>query len=268
MLGAGSQIHIPVARLGEPAGAQHLAAAGGTDIFFTGHGTQRHPLVRVIIEHLPGNAAGDLRTVETVFVALQGRIVFIHTPLQVQHGTDQGGMIGIAQCVVGRTGRLDAENLHSGFQGLLGVGAIGLGIEDHLGIVPLFGEALIQSKQAQVFPKNADIIKAPGHKYDIIAAPAAELLHSLREGHALFLQTGFLDAGELADPAVQMPVIFRSDHDLEFVRNELFLSHPNRADLNDLAPDGNGKLLPGGGRAGPGLIPFHIQYDIIHCENL
>ena len=247
MLRTGSQIHIPMTGLGKPTGAQHLAATGGADILLTGHSGKSRALVGIIIEHLPGDAAGNFRTMETVFMTFQGGIIFIHAPLQIQHGADQGGMISIAQRIVGGTGSLNAEHFHGGLQGLLRGRAVSLGIEDHLGIVPLLRKALIQLEEPQIFPENADIVKTPGQKHDVLTAPFPELLHCLRKGHTLFLQPGFLDAGELADPSVQMPVIFWLDHDLELISNELLLGDPNGADLNDLPPDGNGKLLPGRG---------------------
>ena len=111
-------------------------------------------------------------------------------------------MVGVAQGVVGGAGRLDAEHFHGGFQRLLGGGAVGLGVEDHLGVVPFLREPFVQAEKPQIFPKNADIVKAPGQKHHIVAAPFPELPDRLGERHAHIPQTGFLDAGELADPAV------------------------------------------------------------------
>ena len=169
-----------------------------------------------------------------------------------------------AQRVVGGTGRLDAEHFHGGFQRFLGGGAVGLGVEDHLGVVPFLRETLIQTEKPQIFPQNADIVKAPCEEHHVLAAPFPELFDRLGERHALIPQAGFLDTGELADPAVQVPVIPGLHHDLEFILNELLLRHPDGADLDDLPPDVHGQHLFGGRRPRPWLVPFHIQYNIIH----
>ena len=264
MLRAGSQVHIPVSGLGKPPGAKHSPAADGTLILLPGHGGQRFPLIGIVVEHLSGNAAGKFRAVEAVFVAFQRRVILPRAFLQVQHGADQRRVIGVAQRVMGRTGRLDAEHFHGGFQRFLGGGAVGLGIENHLGVVPLLRETLIQPEKPQIFPQNADIVKAPCEEHHVLAAPFPELFDRLGERHALIPQAGFLDTGELADPAVQVPVIPGLHHDLEFILNELLLRHPDGADLDDLPPDVHGQYLFGGRRPRPWLVPFHIQYNIIH----
>ena len=107
MFGTGSQIHISVTGLGEPAGTQHSGLADGADILFARHSTQRSPLIGIIVVDLSGNAAGKLRAVEAVFVALQRLTVFLHTLFQVQSRADQRGVVSIAQGIVGRTGGLD-----------------------------------------------------------------------------------------------------------------------------------------------------------------
>ena len=264
MLRAGSQVHIPVSGLGKPPGTQHPPAADGTLILLPGHGGQRFPLIGIVVEHLPGNAAGKLCTVEAVFVAFQRRVILPRAFLQVQHGADQRRVIGVAQRVVGGTGRLDAEHFHGGFQRFLGGGAVGLGVEDHLGVVPFLRKALVQTEKPQILPQNADIVKAPCEEHHVVAAPFPELFDRLGERHALIPQAGFLDTGELADPAVQVPVIPGLHHDLEFILNELLLRHPDGADLDDLPPDVHGQHLFGGRRPRPWLVPFHIQYNIIH----
>ena len=111
-------------------------------------------------------------------------------------------MIGIAQGIMGRAAGLDSAQLHRRFQGLLRGGAIGLGVEDHLGIVPAVCPALVQVIQPQIFPQNANVVKAPGQENDVLAAPAVKPLHGLREGDALLPQPGFLNARQLAAPAV------------------------------------------------------------------
>ena len=61
-----------------------------------------------------------------------------------------------------------------------------------------------------------------------------------------------------------MPVIFRFDQDLELIGDLMLLRDPDGADLDDLTPDLYRQHLLCGRRARPGLIPFHIQYDVIH----
>ena len=90
------------------------------------------------------------------------------------------------------------------------------------------------------------------------------LARSVLEMYRFDPQAGFLNAGKLADPAVQVPVIPGLYHDLEFILNELLLRHPDGADLDDLPPDVHGQHLFGGRRPRPWLVPFHIQYNIIH----
>ena len=190
MLRAGSQVHIPVSGLGKPPGAKHSPAADGTLILLPGHGGQRFPLIGIVVEHLPGNAAGKFRAVEAVFMAFQRRVILPRAFFQVQHGADQRRVIGVAQRVVGGTGRLDAEHFHGGFQRFLGGGAVGLGIENHLGVVPLLRETLIQAEKPQIFPQNADIVKAPCEEHHVLAAPFPELFDRLGERHALIPQAG------------------------------------------------------------------------------
>ena len=69
-------------------------------------------------------------------MAFQGLIILSHAFFQIQPGADQRRVVGIAQGVMGGAGSLDAQHFHGGFQSLLGVGAIGLGVENHLGVVP------------------------------------------------------------------------------------------------------------------------------------
>ena len=207
---------------------------------------------------MAADAVGQLRTVEAVLMLLQGPLVFGHAPGQVQSGADQGGVVGVAQSVVGRAAGLDGEQLHGGFQGLLGIGAVGLGVEDHLGVVPLPGPVRGKLEQSQIFPQNGDVVKAPGEEHRLLPAPGPKRLHSLGEGDPLLLQPGLLDAGELADPLVQAAVKLRPHHDLKFIRHGLVLQQPDGADLDDLPPDLHRQRLSGGGGTGPGLVPLHI----------
>ena len=197
-------------------------------------------------------------------MAFYSLIILCHTLFQIQPGTDQGGVIGIAQRVVSRARGLDTQHFHGGFQSLLRVGAVSLGIEDHLGIIPAVGKGGVHVEKLQIFPQNTDVVEAPGQEHNILTAPIPEQLHGLRKGHALVPQLILLDAGELADPAVQMPVELGPDQDLKFVRNFSGFRNTHRADLDDLAPDLNGQHLLGGRRTGPRLIPFHIHNNVVH----
>ena len=124
--------------------------------------------------------------------------------------------------------------------------------------------ALLHSVKPEVLSQNANIIKAPGQEHHLFPTPGAESFHGFPEGKPLFPETGFLDSRQFADTAVQMAVNPRLHHHLEFIRHNQFLRNPNRADLDDLSPDGYAQCLLSGGRTGPGLVPFHIQNDIIH----
>ena len=55
---------------------------------------------------------------------------------QIQPGADQGRVIGIAQGVMGRAARFNVQKLHGRAEGPLVGAAVGLGVEDHLGVVP------------------------------------------------------------------------------------------------------------------------------------
>ncbi len=203
---------------------------------------------------------------EAVFVAFQSLIIFPHSLPQVQPDTDQSRVVSVAQRVVGRPGGLDAQSLHGGFQSLLGIGAVGLGVENHLDVVPPLGKSRVQAEKLEIFPENTDVVKAPGQKYDVLAAPGKKPLHGLRKGHALVPEPVFLDACELADPAVQVPVEFGAHHDLEFISHLLRLRHPDGANLDNFSPNLYREHLLRGGGTGPGLVPLHIQNDIIHVK--
>ena len=266
MLRAGGQIHIPVARLGEPAGAQHLPAAHRAEVFASGHGGQGLALVGVVPEDFSVQAAGELCPVEAVFVAADGLVVFLHAPLQIQPLADQGGMVGIPQGIVGRAAGGNLEGFQGGFQCLLGAGAVGLGVENHLGIVPVLHPAMVQGEELEVFPEDADVVKAPGEEHRVFPAPAAEGFHGAGEADPLGPEAIFLDAGELTDPAIQVPVDLGGNHNLEFIRRVPRRAEPDGADLDNLPPDGHRQHLLRRRRAGPGLIPFHIQDNKIHCN--
>ena len=92
VLGAGGQIHIPAAGLGEPAGRKHPALADWAQILFAGHGGQGGALVGEIVVDLAADTAGQFCAVEAVFVAAQGLAVFLRTLAQIQTGADQGGV--------------------------------------------------------------------------------------------------------------------------------------------------------------------------------
>ena len=168
---------------------------------------------------------------------------------------------------MGRAAGGDLEKRQGGLQGFLGAGTVCLGVEHHLGVVPTAGPVCWQLKQSQVFLQNGNIIEAPGEKGHILPTPGSELLHGLRKGDALSLQPGFLNAGELGDPLVQAAVKPGLDQDLKFISHRLVLQDPDSANLNNFPPNLHRERLFCRRRPGPGLIPFHIQYDIIHGGN-
>ena len=165
---------------------------------------------------------------------------------------------------MGRPGGLNVQHFHGGFQRLLGIGAVGLSIENHLGVIPPLGKGRIQVKQLKILPENTDVVKAPGQKHNVLSAPGTEPLHGLRKGHALVPKAILLDACQLAHPTVQVPIELWAHHNLEFVGYLFVLRHPDGADLDNFPPNLDGKHLLRGGRTGPGLVPLHIQNDIIH----
>ena len=201
-------------------------------------------------------------------MALQGLVILRRALFQIQPGTDQSGMIGVPQGVMGGAGGLNAKHLHGRLQGFLGGRAIGLGVEDHLRVIPPLRKGGIQIEKLQIFPQDPDIVKAPGQEHNVRPAPIPEQLHRLREGHPLLPKPGLLDSRQLTDPAVEMAVVLGLDHDLKFIRHLLRLGDPHRADLNDFSADRNRQRLLGRRRSGPGLVPFHIHHDVIHCQNL
>ena len=114
MVRAGGQVHIPVSRLGKPAGTQHLPLANGAFILRSGHGGQGLLPALVAIVDLPGDTAGQFCPVEAVLMAFQGPSVLPDAPFQVQPGANEGRMVRIPQSIMGRAGAFDAEHLHGG----------------------------------------------------------------------------------------------------------------------------------------------------------
>ena len=202
MLRAGGHIHIPVTGLGKPAVALHLPSAGGAKVLRTGHGAQRFPLIHIVIKHFPADTTGQFRTVESVYMAFQCFAILPCALCKIQLSANQRSMVRIAQCVMGRTGRLDFKNLHSGFQRFLRGRAVGLGIKDHLGIVPAVCPLPGNIVKLQIFPQNGNIVKTPGEENKVFPAPFPEARHCLIHGNALFPQLGLLDTCQLTDPAV------------------------------------------------------------------
>ena len=99
-----------------------------------------------------------------------------------------------------------------------------------------------------------------------------EQLQALSEALRVTKKGGILMAAYCGNDATMVQYCFgrgmlkeKRYQDLELIRNLLILRDPDGTDLNDLAPDGHRTHLPGGRRARPGLIPFHIQNNIIHC---
>ena len=111
MVITGGQVHIPPSRLGNPLPGLHGLFTVGAKVFRPGHGSHGRPFIGVAPVDPPGDAAGQLRAVEPVFVGFHGPAVLRHAPLQIQTGTDQRRVVGVAQGVVGRTGGNDAQQL-------------------------------------------------------------------------------------------------------------------------------------------------------------
>ena len=82
------------------------------------------------------------------------------------------------------------------------------------------------------------------------------------------LQLGILDAGQAADLFIQLSVILGLDQGLELVADDLPVRDPHCADLNDLAANLHRQHPFGRIGAGPGLIPFHVQDNILHTCRL
>ena len=72
------------------------------------------------------------------------------------------------------------------------------------------------------------------------------------------------DAGQAADLPIHLFEILGLDEDLEFIRHRPVFQQAHRPDLHDLAAHGRGQRLFRRMRAGPRLIPFHIQNYILH----
>lgn len=102
VLRALGQGHVPPARLGKPAAAGHLRPTGGAEVVRPGHVVQGLFLSGQTVIYLPGEAAGELRPVEAVFMALEGRLVLLDAPFQIQACADKSSVIGIPQGVMGR----------------------------------------------------------------------------------------------------------------------------------------------------------------------
>ena len=264
MVGAMGHGHIPPVLLADPFPQGHGSSAGGAHVFRAGLGGHGGLLGVVAMEDLPLQAAWQLRAMEAVFMLFQGLVILGHTPNQVQPGAEDGGVVGVAQGVMGRAAGLDAGHLHGGFQRLLGRRPVGLGVEDHLRVVPPVDPAAVQAVEGHILLENADVVKAPGEEHHILAAPIAEPLHGLREGNAVLGQHGVLDPGEADDLFIELAVEFGLNQRLELVAHDLPVGDPDRADLNDLAPDLHRQHPLGRKGPGPGLVPLHIENNVLH----
>ena len=188
--------------LGKPAGAQHLPSANRAFILSSCHSGQGRPLIGIIIKNLPGDAAWKLCAMEAVYMTFDRLVIFRHALFQVQSGAYQCRVKSIAQSIMGRTCSADPKHFHSRFQRFLRIGAISLGIKDHLGIVPLVHPLILQPIELKILFQNSNIIKAPGQEDHFFTAPRTELFNSLFHGQSFFTKLGFLNACQLADPAV------------------------------------------------------------------
>ena len=116
-----------------------MRPTGGAEVVRPDHVVQGLFLSGQTVIYLPGEAAGELRPVEAVFMALEGRLVLLDAPFQIQACANKGSVIGIPQGVMGRAAGGDLEKRQGGLQGFLGAGTVCLGVEHHLGVVPTAG---------------------------------------------------------------------------------------------------------------------------------
>ena len=214
------------------------------------------------------DTAGQLRAMEAVFMLLRRLLIRRDALGKAEPAADQRRVVCISKRVMRRAARLNAHHFHRRFQRALGGRAVGLGVEDELGVEPAAHPAVLQAVERQIFAQNHDVIKAPRQENAVLAAPCAKTLGRLGERHAGIAQHGVLDACEAADLAVHFLKIFRSDQDLELVCNALILQNAHCADLHDLTAHGRRQRPFRRGRARPGLIPFHVQDNILHSGYL
>ena len=120
VLRALGQGHVPPARLGKPAAAGHLRPTGGAEVVRPGHVVQGLFLSGQTVIYLPGEAAGEFCPVEAVFMALEGRLVLLDAPFQIQACADKSSVIGIPQGVMGRAAGGDLEKTPGRSSGLSG----------------------------------------------------------------------------------------------------------------------------------------------------
>ena len=101
----------------------------------------------------------------------------------------------------------------------------------------------VQLEQAQILSQNANVVKAPGQEDAVVTAPAVKDLYRVREIQPFGLELGLFNAGELAHPLVQPPIIAGLHIELQLVGDGLVLQHPHGADLDDFSMNRNRELL-------------------------
>ena len=220
------------------------------------------------MEHGPPHTAGQFRTVEAILVRLHGGLIRGDAVRETQMLADKRRVIRVAQRIVRSAGGGDIHHLHSGRERLLRAGAVGLGVEDQLRVVPARRPPALQSEHRKILPQDRDIVKAPRQKHAVLAAPRCKLRGGLWKTHTLFAEQTVADAGERGDLAVHFLKILRPDEDLELVRDLLLLRHAHGADLHDLAAHRRRQRLFCAVRARPRLVPLHIQNNILHSVKL
>ena len=120
--------------------------------------------------------------------------------------------------------------------------------------------------QDDVFFHNAAIVISPGHKGAAVAAPGSKLFHGFRETESVF-ETFFIEAGQLFDFRMHFAEIHRPDIYLKFFSGAHIIRQLYSADLDDFAAQAERQMIEHGGFGTHRLIPFQIQYDVVHVTD-
>ena len=210
-------------------------------------------------------AARDVREVAAE-VKLALAAVLGNAAVEVELHADLCGVVGVVERVVCRAILVegDLEMLHRQREGALLLLTVGLGVVDGLQVVAVGDPLRVDVVHEEVVKQHRDVVPAPGQQDAGRAAPDAEVEDGLGEGAAV-RDVALAQAGHLLDALVQLGVVGRRDGLLEFV-NDLqpapVVAEHDGTDLNDLADQRKGRALNADGRVG--LVPFHIQYNVIH----
>ena len=271
VLGAGVDVHVALIALVDPLERVRLLTADGT-------GEDGQPLVGEglglgfeAVEHVVADGVGPIVFHGGLIVRHAhgedvGRLVIHAKALRhVETGGDDGGIIRIAECVVGNPGLLDLKMLHGAGKGLLVLVTAGLEIVDELEVDPARDPIPVEIVDDDVLLHDALIVAAPCDEGHVIPTPGAKLLHRVGEGVSV-AQALLVKAGDLFDLVVHAAKV----HGL-YVNGKLLaglhvLGKLDRADLNDLAAEMDRQLIKYGGFGTHRLIPFQIHHHVIHSN--